>query len=298
MRGASALALCPACDGTPVTAIRPWLRRCSGCGLWASTLAVERPDWAPHVEEAQREAALYALRRENFERILDALAGYGRLEGARLLEVGCAHGWFLERATSRGVAAAGLEPDAGVAARARAAGLEVRQGYFPGAVREGEMFDVVVFNDVFEHLEDPPRVLQACAHILRPRGRLVLNLPDSEGLIFRTACRLARLGIGAPLERLWQARFRFPHLWYFNAENLKRLVARHGFRPLHGEGLPAFRRGGLWARLRMDRTAGWLSSVISFAALQAFAPLLARASPDILLQIYERPAGETPTLSL
>jgi SAM-dependent methyltransferase len=298
MRGAGALEPCPACDGSPVTAIRPWLRRCSGCGLWASTLAGERPDWAPHVEEARREAALHALRRENFERILDALARYGRLEGARLLEVGCAHGWFLERAGSRGVAAAGVEPDARVAERARAAGLEVRQGYFPGAVREEEMFDVVVFNDVFEHLEDPPKILQACARILRPAGRLVLNLPDSDGLLFRTACRLARLGVGAPLERLWQARFRFPHLWYFSAGNLRRLVARHGFRLLHGEGLPAFHREGLWARLRMDRTAGWLPSAFAFVALRALAPLLAWTPPDILLQIYERPGGETPTLSL
>ena len=47
----------------------------------------------------------------------------------------------------------------------------------------------------------------------------------------------------------------------------------------------------------MDRTAGWLSSVISFAALQAFAPLLARASPDILLQIYERAGADPPLLN-
>ena len=297
MTGGTALAVCPACDRTPATAIRPWLRRCPGCGLWASALAGDRPDWAPHVEEAQREAGLRPLRRENFERVLDVLARHGRLEGARLLEVGCAHGWFLECAARRGVVATGLEPDPGVAAKALAAGLDVRQGYFPGAVREGETFDIVAFNDVFEHLEDPPRILQASARILRLGGRLVLNLPDSEGLLFRTACRLARFGIGAPLERLWQARFRFPHVWYFNAENLERLMARHGFRLLRGEGLPALRRRGLWARLRMDRTAGWLSTVVSFIALQALAPLIARASPDILLQIYERTGGELPPLS-
>jgi 2-polyprenyl-3-methyl-5-hydroxy-6-metoxy-1,4-benzoquinol methylase len=297
MKGGTTAAACPACDGVAASAIRHWLRRCPDCGLWASALAGERVDRAPRVEEAQRELGLRALRRENFERILDALSRHGRLEGARLLEVGCAYGWFLEAAARRGVAAVGLEPDADVAAKALAAGLEVRQGYFPGAVGEGETFDVVVFNDVFEHLEDPPRVLQACARILRPGGRLVLNLPDSDGLLFRTACRLACLGVGAPLERLWQARFRFPHLWYFNAENLGRLVERRGFRLLHGEGLPALRREGLWARLRMDRTAGWLSSAVAFVALQALAPLLARASPDILLQIYERAGADPPLLN-
>lgn len=288
MTGGTAFAACPACDGAPTTAIRPWLRRCPGCRLWASALAGERLDRAPHVEEAQREAGLRTLRRGNFERILDALARHGRLEGARLLEVGCAHGWFLECATSRGVAAVGLEPDAEVAAKALSAGFEVRPGYFPGAVREGELFDVVVFNDVFEHLENPAGVLQACARILRPGGRLVLNLPDSGGLLFRTACLLAHLGVDAPLERLWQARFRFPHLWYFNAGNLERLVIRHGFRLLDSQGLPAFQREGLWARLRMDRTTGWLPSAVSFVALQALEPLLARATPDILLQLYER----------
>ncbi len=290
-------AACPCCGGTPGPAIRPWLRRCPSCRLWASVLAGDRLDQAPHVEEAQREAALRALRRENFERILDVLGGGGRLEGARLLEVGCAHGWFLECAARRGVVATGVEPDGEVAAKALAAGLEVRRGYFPGAVREDETFNVVVFNDVFEHLEDPRAILAACARILRPAGRLLLNLPDSDGALFRIACGLGRLGVGAPLERLWQARFRFPHLWYFNAGNLERLVTRHGFRLLHGEGLPAFKRENLWARLRMDRTTSRLSSVVSFVALHGLAPLLARASPDILLHVYERVGDSQPPRS-
>jgi SAM-dependent methyltransferase len=280
---------CPACGAVPVACLRPWLRRCPGCGLWSAELEPDRPERTAKVAEAEREEGLRQVRLANFATLLDALEREIPLRGARLLEVGCGHGWFLAAAAARGVIVTGIEPDADVAARSRSAGLDVRAGYFPEAVNRSERFDALVFNDVFEHLPEPDRILDACARLLRPRGRLVLNLPDADGLLFRTACALARLGVSFPLERLWQAHFRFPHLWYFNARTLERLLVSRGFRLRQSQGLPALKRAGLWSRLRMDRTASRLGSAAVFVALWPIAPLLAHA-PDILLQIYE-PGG-------
>jgi SAM-dependent methyltransferase len=242
------------------------------------------------VSEGQREAALEPLRRANFETILEILARRGPLAGLRLLEVGSAHGWFLEAAAARGMRVLGVEPDAEVASRARA-GLETRIGYFPEALRTGEAFDVIAFNDVFEHLPEPARILEACVRLLRPEGRLVLNLPDADGALFKVACGLARLGIASPLERLWQARFRFPHLWYFDARSLERLLRPYPLRLAYSGGLPILKREGLWPRLRMDRTAGLLASALFYSALWSVEPLLRRA-PDILLQVYELAPGD------
>lgn len=285
MTGAAA-ERCPACGLDPRPRLRPWIRRCTGCGLWSSDLRPDRGERSDHVSEGKREAALEPLRKANFETILDLLARGRSLRGARLLEVGSAHGWFLAGAAARGMDVLGIEPDAEVAARAQT-GLPVRIGYFPDAVRAGEAFDLIAFNDVFEHLPEPSRIADACVRLLRPGGRLVLNLPDADGALFRTACVLARAGISAPLERLWQARFRFPHLWYFDARSLQRLLAPHPLRLVASSGLPILRRGGLWSRLRMDRTTGPLTSAVVYAALWSVEPLLRRA-PDILLQVYER----------
>jgi SAM-dependent methyltransferase len=257
--------------------------------LWSAELEPDRPGRTALIAEAEREEGLRKVRLANVATVLDVLGRDIPLRGARLLEVGCGHGWFLEAAAARGVIVTGVEPDANVAARPRSAGLEVRVGYFPEAVNGGERFDVLVFNDVFEHLPKPHRILDACARLLRPEGRLVLNLPDADGLLFRTACALATLGVSFPLERLWQAHFRFPHLWYFNARTLERLLVSRGFQLRHSQGLPALERAGLWSRLRMDRTASRLESAVVFVALWPIAPLLTHA-PDILLQIYE-PGG-------
>src|SRR6187549_1124367 len=97
---------------------------CVRCGHLASDLepAIGDPDCAT-LDEGLRGEALQDLRRQNFERILDVLEPMRTPGNARLLDVGCAHGWFLEAARSRGYDALGLEPDAAIAALARGRGL-------------------------------------------------------------------------------------------------------------------------------------------------------------------------------
>jgi 2-polyprenyl-3-methyl-5-hydroxy-6-metoxy-1,4-benzoquinol methylase len=46
-----------------------------------------------------------------------------------------------------------------------------------------ERFDVVVLSEVLEHLEEPGRALRSIATVLRPRGRLIITVPN--GLAIR-----------------------------------------------------------------------------------------------------------------
>jgi 2-polyprenyl-3-methyl-5-hydroxy-6-metoxy-1,4-benzoquinol methylase len=43
---------------------------------------------------------------------------------------------------------------------------------------EDESFDVVLMEDVLEHVTDPARALEECARVLRPGGRLFLRFPS------------------------------------------------------------------------------------------------------------------------
>ncbi|WP_396134721.1 class I SAM-dependent methyltransferase [Cellulomonas sp. ATA003] len=105
----------------------------------------------------------------------------GAPPGARLLDVGSAHGWLLRQATDAGLRAVGVEPDVAVARRAIDDGADVRVGFFPDALRPDDRFDVITFNDVLEHLPDPRAAVEESASRLVPGGLLVVNIPDRRG---------------------------------------------------------------------------------------------------------------------
>ena len=126
MRGVSSLevAPCVVCGGPMRIRIRDWSARCERCRSWASNL----PVGGSEVHNEVRTTGLEALRRENFRVILGQIASLRPLDGVSLLDVGSAHGWFVEEATRRGARAVGLEPDARVASESAS---EVRVGCFP-----------------------------------------------------------------------------------------------------------------------------------------------------------------------
>lgn len=271
---------CPACGGPLEGRLESWLLFCAGCGLWRSTLGSEdRLQDSRALDEPRRVSGLAHLRDENYRRTLDVLRRLGPLEGKRLLDVGCAYGWFLAAAREAGMLPAGLEPDPGIAAAASAAGLPVWAGYFPNAVPPGETFDVIVFNDVLEHIYDLDGVLSACRRLLRPGGLLVVSAPDSRGALFRASRLLAGLGARGLLHRLWQKGYPSPHLSYFDAGSLARLMRRHGLVPRARRPLRSLTTRGLWSRLHMDRRPS-LVSAASYLALLAALPVLIHLLPS------------------
>jgi SAM-dependent methyltransferase len=108
--------------------------------------------------------------------------------GARLLDIGCNVGSFsLE--CSRLVGADevyGIEIDAGAAEVARAAGVRVTQADCnePLPYEDG-MFDVIVANQVIEHLYFTDDFIEEVRRILRPEGQLVISTTNLAALHYR-----------------------------------------------------------------------------------------------------------------
>jgi SAM-dependent methyltransferase len=238
------------------------------------------------LHEDRREAALAPLRARNFAIVLDRLAACGG--HGRLLEIGCAHGWFLDAARGRGYTVTGIEPDAAVAAQAVQRGHEVVHGLFPDVLAPDARFDVVVFNDVFEHLPDPRAALRATARALCAGGLLAINLPDSRGAFYRLAETLRRVGWRAPHDRLWQLGFPSPHLSYFHPDALTRLASGVGFAEVERRALPSIEQQGLWQRLRYDPRASRLSAAVMWLAVTLALPIVRRLPSDISLTIFRR----------
>jgi SAM-dependent methyltransferase len=280
--------LCVVCGQKMVAGLEPDLWRCPDCQYQCSTFVDSVTNSAARLNETHRRQGLEALRRRNAQTILDVLAHVRSLPGARLCDIGCAYGWFLDEAERAGIVALGIEPDAPVAALAENRGLNVRLGNFPDCLAAVEQFDVLTLNDVLEHLPQIERMVGACRQHLLPSGLLAIALPTSSGAVFRIGSLLRRCRIRGPLDRLWQRSYPSPHCHYFNADNLERLLARFDLKLIHSQSLPAWQLAGLWNRLRMDQSQPTWKAVLAWISLVVANPLLRRLPSDILLQVYRR----------
>jgi 2-polyprenyl-3-methyl-5-hydroxy-6-metoxy-1,4-benzoquinol methylase len=270
----------PACIicGQTMQARKEWLWRCPACSFLSSELQAGA---GTGIE------GLDTLRRRNFETLLNRVGKIVPLSGKRVLEVGCSSGLFLAAAAQRGAILTGLEPEKEKADRARAKNFTVIDGFFPEALGASQHFDVIIFNDVFEHLPDPAGALRACEQHLDPGGLLIINLPDSSGVLFRIANLLDRFGASMPFERLWQKSFASPHISYFSEKNLARFVPRQTNLLLVDQThLDTMTASGLKDRVRSSVKEP-LASLMCFVLL-VLIPLQKTLPRDILVQVYQK----------
>ncbi len=280
---------CIVCGSPCKLGLSSWHLACAQCGYEAASLAprINQADAHALVDEPLREASLRALREHNFCRIVERLRELAPQGRPRLLEVGCAHGWFLEHARTH-FEVLGIEPDMAILSRIAAAGLPVRHGYFPEALLPTERFELIVFNDVIEHIPGIGAALQACHDTLVPGGLLLLNLPSSKGFFYRLSKLLVRLHWRAPFERMWQKDLPSPHVHYFDPRNLQALALQHGLDRIDSFNLPSLRARGLLARLKMVGKTSALTLYPQYLALLGAVPVLGLMPSDIMVCVFRR----------
>ncbi len=281
---------CLVCGQLTQPGLSAWHRTCPACHYESAALqpTINDANVHLHVDEAEREVGLKAIRLENFRTIVEHAARLAPANASTLLDVGAAHGWFLEAASER-FTVLGVEPDSAVASKTATRGLPVRQGYFPDALRDGERFDIIVFNDVIEHIPDIRTALEACRERLNPGGLLILNLPNSRGFFYRLSKLFARVGWRSPFERLWQKGLPSPHVHYFQADNLTRLVQQQGLELKLRTELPSVRATGLLERLRCAGQGTMASIYAQYAAVLMAIPVLRAFPSDIVVCVYRKP---------
>jgi SAM-dependent methyltransferase len=276
---------CPICPASAMTARGPYAH-CPSCDYWASSLV---PDITSEAgPDSEYELVSYEhTRRANYTRILDMLKRRHR-PGARMLEVGCADGLFLEMAEREaGFFALGIEPNTRMMNGNRF-GREILRGLFPEALagRSGDdRFDIIALNCVFEHVPDIRAMIADFDRHLAPGGSVMINVPMSSGIMFRVARALYRGGVRYPFDRLWQKGFVSPHLHYFDRDNLARLFAGAGFDLADSTPLQLFSLGGLDARLDLDPNIRLAQRVTALGALYAYYPF-SRLVPDAYAFVF------------
>lgn len=276
---------CPACHQLLGAGLQDWHRVCDHCTYEGSTLNVDIDvhGLTEVVDEAMREEGLGQLRQQNFHALeADLAARVTAAGGARpsLLDVGCAHGWFLE-AGREDFLVTGIEPDARVADAAAARGLPVRKGFFPDVLSADERFDVIVFNDVLEHIPDIGAALRACGRHLQPGGWVVVNAPSRTGVLYRISRLMARLGLPATFDRMWQKDFPSPHVHYLDDASMQAIAGRAGLGITAVRTLPSISTHGLYARIRADRNVSPAKAALVTAVLTVASPAMRLLPADI-----------------
>ncbi|MEO1427505.1 MAG: class I SAM-dependent methyltransferase [Cyanobacteria bacterium J06633_8] len=118
-------------------------------------------------------------------------------ENKRVIDFGCATGYFAKFLNSRGCQVTGVEVNTKAAKVAEEYCEQVinvdldfvsLNDILSASIAE-EKFDVAVFGDILEHLRNPWKVLQETRNIIKPQGYVVASIPN----IAHGAIRLALL---------------------------------------------------------------------------------------------------------
>lgn len=182
----------------------------------------------------------------------------------------------------------GIEPDVNVYNATAQRGLPVRNGFFPQVLSSSEKFDVIVFNDVFEHILDVADILNKCRSHLNPDGQLILNLPSSTGIFYRISKGLAGRGFKGFFERLWQKGLPSPHLHYFNTRNLSKLLQDNGFEVISTGSLTTLRAKGLFTRISYAGNHSLPIRLLIYILLIMVVPFLYLMPSDIIYLISKK----------
>jgi 2-polyprenyl-3-methyl-5-hydroxy-6-metoxy-1,4-benzoquinol methylase len=149
---------------------------------------------------------------------LSRLEGHVAVRRPRLLDVGCAAGFFVVEAAARGWAAEGIDVSDEMVEWGRAnLGADITQGGFHDFGPLEPAFDVITMWDYIEHSLDPVDDLERARLLLRPGGLLALSTGDADSLVARLS------------GSRWHLLTPRHHNFFFGRKALSRLLERNGF---------------------------------------------------------------------
>jgi 2-polyprenyl-3-methyl-5-hydroxy-6-metoxy-1,4-benzoquinol methylase len=160
------------------------------------------------------------LKLATMRRRIPVIRKYAR--GSRLLDVGCAAGFFIEAALDAGFDPVGIELSQTAIELAQPA---VRARITCGDVNvlvasDPRQFDVVTAFDIIEHTMDPGAFLDDIRRVLTPGGLLVLSTPDTGHWLRRA------MGERWPMLQPYQ------HTFLFSQPAMRALLTEHGYEPI------------------------------------------------------------------
>jgi 2-polyprenyl-3-methyl-5-hydroxy-6-metoxy-1,4-benzoquinol methylase len=217
---------CMACGSQVISEFGEHLHRCENCGL---VVAKEIPtfdeltqlyeeEYFFGMEYSDYQADRKALE-HNFRQRIKHLSPYLH-EDAKVAEVGCAYGYFLNMIKDTVKWHKGYDvTKEGVDYAVKELGVNAHSKDFleDNEIKPGSL-DLVCMWDVVEHLGEPHRHLEKAAELLKPGGALSLTTGDVSSYV------ATKRGLD------WRMIHPPTHIYYFNVPSIKHILARHGLK--------------------------------------------------------------------
>lgn len=223
--------------------------------------APELPDGAPDAARLGNPSFVW---RSGQERRLAMIERFARLEGRRVLDLGCGVGEYVRAFAARGAYALGCDIEAPRLAEAQ------RRGSTRVLCAAGEALpfatgalDVIVLNEVLEHVQDDRAAMREVARALAPGGIAIVFAPnqlypfETHGVYVRRRYVFGNVPLVNWLPRRVRNRL-VPHARAYGARDIERVTAASGLRLLaHHYVYPGFDN----VAVRSPRTARVLRAV-------------------------------------
>ncbi|MEJ2646620.1 MAG: class I SAM-dependent methyltransferase [Gammaproteobacteria bacterium] len=140
--------------------------RCGSCG---SLHSLERLELAPFYEAyPYSQRVLDNWTRTVFRHHLRRLKRHGLCQESRVLDYGCSQGLFVNFLRDSGIQ--------------QVVGYDPYVAEFSSADVLNEQFDLVLAQDVIEHVEDPRDLFRLLTELVRPGGLLCIGTPRADGI--------------------------------------------------------------------------------------------------------------------
>ncbi len=140
------------------------------------------------------------------------------VKGGNYLDVGCGSGAFMRIVESAGMKVFGVEPVKIGENHLSENGLNIFHGFLEEAKYPDDFFDLITLNHVLEHISNPMTTLRELKRILKPKGTLIIGVPQCESLAYRLF-RANWIQLDVPR-----------HLYTFSSSTLKKYAEVNGFK--------------------------------------------------------------------
>ena len=155
---------------------------------------------------------------KDYKKRLAAIEKVFGVSKGKILDIGCAGGFFLDYLKYSGWQTYGVELSKwGAETCQKKLGLNVFNGNLNQANFKDNFFDVITMYDVLEHTQEPAKELIEVKRILKKDGLLIINVPNIDSFVSKLN------------KEKWNKLIPGQHLYFFTPQTLKKMLSKYNF---------------------------------------------------------------------
>lgn len=170
----------------------------------------------------------------------------------KILDLGCATGFFLEVAKNHGFDTYGVEISSYASNIAK---KSFKNKIFNGALAQADFpnnfFDIITMWDYLEHIPNPSKEISTAWKLLKKNGLIILSTPEADSLAHKI------------FKQKWMGYKDKEHLYYFSEKNITMLLEKNGFKVLKKERIGKYITSSVLIK-RLSLYSKFLSSIFNF----------------------------------